>query len=153
MISLKNKKGFTLIELVIVLAIAALIILVVLQAVGAAQKSQRDNARKNKAAQIESYLTEYASNTGNGSVPATLTTAWASSPLASYDTTANSLTSYSFKTGPAYATSGWNPAATCTATPDTTSTTTVVYTANAAATDYDLGVCLEAGGYSVLKGN
>lgn len=66
------KKGFTLIEVVLVMAIGALIILVVLQAVTAARRSQRDNARKSHAGQISAALEQYASNNnglypGNGS--------------------------------------------------------------------------------------
>ena len=63
------KKGFTLIEVVLVMAIGALIILVVLQAVTAARRSQRDNARKSHAGQISAALEQYASN-NNGSYPA-----------------------------------------------------------------------------------
>lgn len=59
-----KEKGFTLIEVVIVLAIGALIILVVIQAVSAARRSQRDNARKSEAGQIAALLDQYASNNG-----------------------------------------------------------------------------------------
>ncbi|MEI7818960.1 MAG: type II secretion system protein, partial [bacterium] len=55
----KLKKGFTLIEIVIVLAIAALIMVVVFVAVQGAQRSQRDQARKDIAgrtlAAVQSY--------------------------------------------------------------------------------------------------
>jgi prepilin-type N-terminal cleavage/methylation domain-containing protein len=63
-----NKKGFTLIELVIVLAIAALILAGVLIAVTGAQKSRRDTQRKDDAAKIVSYLEQYASN-NSGNYP------------------------------------------------------------------------------------
>lgn len=59
---LKNQKGFTLIEVVIVLAIAALIILVVLQAVAAAQQAQRDTARKQEGGRVAAILEQIASN-------------------------------------------------------------------------------------------
>lgn len=61
---LKNKQGFTLIELVIVLAIAALILAGVLVAVTGAQKARRDTQRKDDMGKIASYLEQYASNHG-----------------------------------------------------------------------------------------
>jgi prepilin-type N-terminal cleavage/methylation domain-containing protein len=67
---LKNKKGFTLIELVIVLAIAALIIAAILFAVGGAQESRRNTQRKNDLGTIASYLEQYASN-NQGAYPTT----------------------------------------------------------------------------------
>jgi prepilin-type N-terminal cleavage/methylation domain-containing protein len=66
----RNKQGFTLIELVIVLAIAALIIAGVLLAVGGAQRSQRDSSTKSAAAQVAQALENAASN-NNGVVPNT----------------------------------------------------------------------------------
>jgi prepilin-type N-terminal cleavage/methylation domain-containing protein len=57
-----NQKGFTLIELVIVLAIGALIIAGVLLAVRGAQQSRRDTERKNFAATTGSNLEQSASN-------------------------------------------------------------------------------------------
>lgn len=147
--SLKNKKGFTLIEIVIVLAIAALIILVVLQAVNAAQRGQRDNARKNKAAQVVSYLTEYSSN-NNGVYP---TTAQVASPLsagvlASYATGDATLGAYIVVAGPAYA-AGWAPTTQCASGASNSSgKTTLVYSPGTS--NYGLAVCLEAGGYDTV---
>ncbi len=57
-----NDRAFTLIEVVIVIAIGALIILVVLQAVSNAQQSQRDNTRRQEASQVASALESYAAN-------------------------------------------------------------------------------------------
>ena len=55
----ENKKGFTIIEVVLVLAIAGLIFLMVFLALPALQRSQRDSQRKNQlnaiAAQLENY--------------------------------------------------------------------------------------------------
>lgn len=48
----RDKKGFTLIEVVIVLAIAALILVIVFLAVGGAQRSQRDQASKDAAGKV-----------------------------------------------------------------------------------------------------
>lgn len=59
---IKSTKGFTLIELVIVLAIAALILAGVLIAVGGAQRSQRDTARKNIAGRLASAIANFQSN-------------------------------------------------------------------------------------------
>ena len=63
-------RGFTIIEVIIVLAIAALILLVVFLAVPALQRSQRNNARKNDAARVAAQVVEYTSN-NNGATPAT----------------------------------------------------------------------------------
>ncbi len=54
--------GFTIIEVLIVLAIAALILLVVFLAVPALQRSQRNSARKNDAARVAASVVEYTSN-------------------------------------------------------------------------------------------
>lgn len=59
---INNKKGFTLVELVIVLAIAALILAAILFAVSGAQQSRRDSARRDSAGQVASLLEESAGN-------------------------------------------------------------------------------------------
>lgn len=69
MTSIKSKKGFTIIEVVIVLAIAGLIFAVVFWAVPNLQKSNHDNTRRNLAASIMSSLESYAGNHG-GDYPA-----------------------------------------------------------------------------------
>jgi prepilin-type N-terminal cleavage/methylation domain-containing protein len=66
---LKRNKGFTLIELVIVIAIAALILAAVLFAVIGAQSSRRDAQRKTDAGTISSYIQQAASNY-SGNLPA-----------------------------------------------------------------------------------
>jgi prepilin-type N-terminal cleavage/methylation domain-containing protein len=60
----KNSKGFTLIEIVIVIAIAALILAAILIFVPQAQKSQRDGDRKQASAKVLSKLVECAGNNG-----------------------------------------------------------------------------------------
>lgn len=65
---IRETKGFTLIEVVIVIAIGALIIMVVLQAVSNAQQSQRDSTRRQEASQIAAALESYAAN-NQGSYP------------------------------------------------------------------------------------
>jgi prepilin-type N-terminal cleavage/methylation domain-containing protein len=59
---LRKNKGFTLIELVIVLAIAALILAAILLAVGGAQKGQRDSQRKGDAGRILAAAEAQAGN-------------------------------------------------------------------------------------------
>jgi prepilin-type N-terminal cleavage/methylation domain-containing protein len=59
---LKKEKGFTLIEIVLVLAIAGLILLMVFLAVSGAQKSRRDTQRKNDLARVAAQVENYASN-------------------------------------------------------------------------------------------
>ncbi|MGD8374054.1 MAG: type II secretion system protein [Candidatus Woesebacteria bacterium] len=66
--------GFTIIEVVLVLAIAALIFLIVFLALPALQRSQRDTARKNDVSRFISQLTNYQSN-NQGAIPAN--TGWA----------------------------------------------------------------------------
>lgn len=65
---LKNSKGFTIIEVMIVLAIAGMIILVVLLAVPALQRNSRNTAIKNDASAVTGGITEFESN-NDGSVP------------------------------------------------------------------------------------
>ena len=62
------KKGFTLIEVIIVLAIAALIMVVVFNSVGGAQRSQRDSQRRTDLGYLVSQLEQYAGN-NNGDYP------------------------------------------------------------------------------------
>ncbi len=61
--NVQNKeKGFTIIEVVLVLAIAGLIFLMVFIALPALQRNQRDTARKNDVSVIASAVTSYTSN-------------------------------------------------------------------------------------------
>lgn len=64
-----RSKGFTIIEVVLVLAIAGLIFLMVFIALPALQRSQRDTQRRDDAAKFMSQLTSYATN-NRGAVPA-----------------------------------------------------------------------------------
>lgn len=61
-------QGFTIIEVVLVLAIAGLIFLIVFLALPALQRSQRDTQRKNDLSRFMSQLTQYQSNK-QGSTP------------------------------------------------------------------------------------
>jgi prepilin-type N-terminal cleavage/methylation domain-containing protein len=64
----KDQKGFTIIEVLIVLAIAGLIILIVLLAVPALQRNSRNTQRKNDVSAIGGAFSEYVNNNG-GQVP------------------------------------------------------------------------------------
>ena len=68
---LKNKEGFTIIEVLIVLAIAGLIMLVVLLAVPGLQRTQANSAAKSDATHIAAALTNFTAN-NNGSIPSTI---------------------------------------------------------------------------------
>lgn len=58
----KDNRGFTIIEVLIVLAIAGLIMLVVFMAVPALQRNQRNNTRKAEASRIATLVSECLSN-------------------------------------------------------------------------------------------
>jgi prepilin-type N-terminal cleavage/methylation domain-containing protein len=66
-----NQRGFTIIEVVLVLAIAGLIFLMVFIALPALQSSQRDTARKADVGAVTSAITSYTGN-NRGSFPSTL---------------------------------------------------------------------------------
>lgn len=68
----QKTKGFTIIEVVLVLAIAGLIFMMVFLALPALQKSQRDTQRKSDLARIMNQLTSYTSN-NRGIIPTDLT--------------------------------------------------------------------------------
>lgn len=62
----QKEKGFTIIEVVLVLAIAGLIFLMVFIALPALQRSQRDSQRKGDLSRAQTALTSYSSvNRGN----------------------------------------------------------------------------------------
>lgn len=62
-----NKKGFTIVEVVLVLAIAGLIFLMVFIALPSLQKSQRDARRRNDVDRVYGALIQYIAN--NNSLP------------------------------------------------------------------------------------
>ena len=64
----KTNKGFTIIEVMIVLAIAGLILLIVFLAVPALQRNSRNTQRKNEVAAIVGAVQEFANN-NNGALP------------------------------------------------------------------------------------
>ncbi len=64
----RKESGFTIIEVVLVLAIAGLIFLVVFLALPALQRSQRDSQRRTDLGRLMAQLETYASN-NNGRYP------------------------------------------------------------------------------------
>lgn len=65
----QQTKGFTIIEVVLVLAIAALIFLMIFIALPALQRGQRDTQRRSDVGTFVSQLSSYATN-NSGKVPA-----------------------------------------------------------------------------------
>lgn len=63
-----RNEGFTIIEVMIVLAIAALILLIVLLAIPALQRNSRNTAIKNDASAIAAAVNEFSSN-NDGAAP------------------------------------------------------------------------------------
>lgn len=67
-----GRQGFTIIEVIIVLAIAGMILAIVFLAVPSLQRSQRNNARKQEASRVSSAVLEFGSNSGSaGTLPST----------------------------------------------------------------------------------
>ena len=82
-----NKKGFTIIEVLIVLAIAGLILLIVFLAVPALQRNARNTTRKTEASAIGGAIVEWVNN-NDGKLPANATeqsAALANAKLQGYD--------------------------------------------------------------------
>ena len=73
--SKKNQKGFTIIEVVLVLAIAGLIFLMVFIALPNMQAAQRNTQRRNDYNSLSTQITNYATN-HNGGYPATVMSTW-----------------------------------------------------------------------------
>lgn len=94
----KNKEGFTIIEVMIVLAIAALILLIVFLAVPALQRNSRNTARKGDVSRVSAAITEFLSN-NNGVLPAAGTAA--SGDAQTIVNNAGSLAQYDFTTSAA----------------------------------------------------
>lgn len=100
-----KQKGFTIIEVLIVLAIAGLIMLVVFLAVPALQRNARNTVRKSEVSSIAAGIVEWINNNGGQapSTPADKTAALSNTMLQyySYTTTPPTIT---------WATSGTNGA-------------------------------------------
>ena len=70
---INTKKGFTIIEVVLVLAIAGLIFLMVFLALPALQRNQRDTQRKNDLSRVQSAINSFQAN-NRGRIPTIYTT-------------------------------------------------------------------------------
>jgi prepilin-type N-terminal cleavage/methylation domain-containing protein len=66
-----NRDGFTIVETLIVLAIAAVIIIIILLAVPALQRSQRNSDIKTDATTVTGEISDYESNNG-GTLPVSI---------------------------------------------------------------------------------
>ncbi|MDX1765792.1 MAG: type II secretion system protein [Candidatus Saccharimonadales bacterium] len=71
----KKDDGFTIIEVVLVLAIAGLIFLIVFLALPQLQASRRDTQRKNDASRLVAGVENYAGN-NSGQYPGSIDQAW-----------------------------------------------------------------------------
>jgi len=105
----KNKeKGFTIIEVVLVLAIAGLIFLMVFIALPALQRSQRDQQRRNDISRAQTAINNYQTNNRN-QLPSdsTFTSSTGTGFIAQYLSVGGDSftdpdgTDYAFKVGPA----------------------------------------------------
>lgn len=68
------QKGFTIIEVMIVLAIAGVILLMVFLAIPALQRNNRNTQTRNDVASVLGFVSEYASN-NNGALPGSICSA------------------------------------------------------------------------------
>ena len=109
---LNTKKGFTIIEVVLVLAIAGLIFLMVFIALPALQRNQRDTQRKNDLSRVQSQINSYQAN-NRGGIPSISGNTLSNNFVANYlsvggDTFADpNGNAYSFQTGdPTWAAGG-----------------------------------------------
>ena len=64
----ERERGFTIIEVVLVLAVAGLIFLMIFLALPALQRSQRDTQRKREIASLKAAITQYRTN-NKGQLP------------------------------------------------------------------------------------
>lgn len=69
LLSKKNQAGFTIIEVMIVMALAGLILAAVIVAVPQLQRNQRNTARKSVLSRIKTEIDSYSGN-NNGNIPA-----------------------------------------------------------------------------------
>lgn len=86
----KKQQGFTIVEVLIVLAIAGLILMIVFLAVPSLQRNSRNNRRRADVSNYLSAVNEYVNN-NNGALPST----------AANLTTVNNLVKLGFLTAPA----------------------------------------------------
>lgn len=126
-----NQKGFTIIEVMIVLAIAALILLAVFLAVPALQRNSRNTQRKDDISNVLAAVTEFESN-NNGAVPTVACGSSGSFSVSTGTCAAQTGTPASFKMG--FYTSAPTVQTTAVTTAPTTDTLTVATGNKCAAT-------------------
>ncbi len=97
-----DNKGFTIIEVMIVLAIAGLIILIVFLAVPALQRNARNTARRTDAGRIASSVNNFVTN-NNGKLPTVTVGGGSTTDAASILTDAGTLGQYTLSAGTAVA--------------------------------------------------
>jgi len=85
----RKEKGFTIIEVVLVLAIAGLIFLMVFIALPALQRNQRDTARKSDVTIVAAAVTSFSSNNRGAFPTATQIITYASNVSDNSKTTTN----------------------------------------------------------------
>lgn len=173
----KKSPGFTLIEIVIVLAIAALIMVIVFLAVSGAQRSRRDTQRKTNLDNVAAQLIAYSStNKGKYPTPGTSVLALLGSPWNGGLTgSTNFVNQYLLKNNPNFKDPNGNPYnfastgaiipagtaagtsvfAACSSSPGSPQDQTpggskgagIAYAADSFATRYQIRICLESGSY------
>jgi prepilin-type N-terminal cleavage/methylation domain-containing protein len=87
--------GFTIIEVLIVLAIAGLILLIVFLAVPALQRNSRNTGRKEDAGRLDGAVHNFASNNSTGAFPTQANWAAGSNQCSTIETDAGNLNQYS----------------------------------------------------------
>ena len=96
--NINSKQGFTIIEVVLVLAIAGLIFLMVFVALPALQRSQRDTQRRNDLSRVDTSLVQYQTNHTTGAAITSLPGAgsWSALPDGTFpeDCSSNSACSF-----------------------------------------------------------
>jgi len=83
--STKEQKGFTIIEVMIVLAIAGLILLIIFLAIPALQRNSRNTQRKQEAGTLGAAYSEFVNNHG-GANPANASDVYGNAKLTFYNT-------------------------------------------------------------------
>jgi type IV pilus assembly protein PilA len=147
-----RSEGFTIIEVMIVLAIAALILLIVLLAVPALQRSARNTTIKNDASALAAGISEYESN-NSGTIPAspiaqsgsTVTLGNSSSAQASVKVNGSTTVNVAKATPGTYAAGQlwWNSGTTCSGTTNSRAVT-IYYYVESAGTPSNTPQCIDA---------
>lgn len=136
----KRTEGFTIIEVLIVLAIAGLIMLIVFLAVPALQRNSRNTSIKNDASSLAAAISDYVS-ANNGKIPAATTIAISGNTVTVTGASGTNPTQGRVKDGTAYKT---------TAVTTSDNAGTVSYVANAKCNDAGTGTTANPRGIAVL---